>query len=327
MCRVSILVPVYGVERYIERCVRSLFEQTYPDLEYVFVNDCTLDNSIDILKRVMESYKDREPSIRIINHEKNRGLAAARNTALDNATGEFVCHVDSDDWLELDAIESLMNKQLETGADIVSGNMYVHTSQGIEEYYEPHYENKEQMLLMQMPITMDHNVVRRVIRRSLYEDYQIRCIEGSNMTEDRYQMIQLYYFANKVCVVDSFVYHYDRTNDDSYVSKMQENIGLLEEELSNWFGIAFFLKDKGEALYKESLIQSKNRINPIMELSLKYRLKEHYERLVDTISANEDCMKLLGWTGMKTIKRNYYAMLVMRFVKRSYSHIKRGFSR
>ena len=76
MLKVSILVPVYGVEQYIEKCARSLFEQTYSDIEYVFVNDCTKDDSIGVLKRVLEKYPQRMQQVRIINHEKNMGLGA-----------------------------------------------------------------------------------------------------------------------------------------------------------------------------------------------------------------------------------------------------------
>ena len=105
MHKVSILVPIYGVERFIERCARSLFEQTYPNIEYVFVNDCTADRSVEILKELVEDYPGRKDAVKIISHEKNRGLAAARNTALENATGVFICHVDSDDWVP----KALMN--------------------------------------------------------------------------------------------------------------------------------------------------------------------------------------------------------------------------
>ena len=218
---VSILVPVYGVEQYIERCARSLFEQTYPNLEFVFVNDCTPDKSIEVLRQVIEDYPERKASVRIINHEKNRGLAAARNTALDNATGEFVSHVDSDDWLELNAIDSLVKKQLETGADIVSGNMYVHTIYGVEESLELNYEHKEQRILMQMPASLDHNVIRRIIRRSLYDGNHIRCIEGCDMAEDRYQMIHLCWFAEGFSAIDGFVYHYDMNRPESYTKQIR----------------------------------------------------------------------------------------------------------
>ena len=120
MYKVSILVPIFGVEKYIERCARSLFEQTYSNLEYIFVNDCTPDKSVEVLENVMVNYPERIENVKILTHEKNRGVAAVRNTALDNACGDFVSLVDSDDWLELDAVELLVSKQLKTDADIVT---------------------------------------------------------------------------------------------------------------------------------------------------------------------------------------------------------------
>ena len=108
----------------MERCARSLFEQTYANLEYIFVDDCSPDNSIAILEKVMEDYPERKEQVRILRHEKNRGLAAARNTAIDAASGAFITHVDSDDYLDRDAVRLLVEKQMETGADIVSGNYY-----------------------------------------------------------------------------------------------------------------------------------------------------------------------------------------------------------
>lgn len=109
--KVTICVPVYGVEKYIEKCAISLFEQTYPSIEYVFVNDNTPDKSIEILESVVERYPNRKPYVRIISHEKNRGLAAARNTAVDTVTTEFLMHVDSDDWVDKNLVNELVLMQ------------------------------------------------------------------------------------------------------------------------------------------------------------------------------------------------------------------------
>ena len=87
--KVSVLVSVYNVEHYIERCARSLFEQTYSNLEYVFVDDCSTDNSVIELERILKDYPEKEKSVRIIHHEKNRGLAAVRNTAFDASSFVF----------------------------------------------------------------------------------------------------------------------------------------------------------------------------------------------------------------------------------------------
>ena len=120
---VSICVPVYGVENYIERCCRSLFEQTYSNIEYIFVNDCTPDDSIKVLEHVLSEYPVRKENVKICNHQTNKGLAGARNTAIETATGVYLMHVDSDDYLDLNAVECLVNTALSEDADVVQYDM------------------------------------------------------------------------------------------------------------------------------------------------------------------------------------------------------------
>ena len=120
MPEVSVCIPVYGVEKYIERCARSLFEQTMTDgIEFIFVNDCTTDKSIEILERILAEYPGRQAQTKIIHHATNKGLVAARNTGLAHATGDYIIHCDSDDWVDLNFYESLYKKAVETGADVV----------------------------------------------------------------------------------------------------------------------------------------------------------------------------------------------------------------
>ena len=191
MYLVSILVPVYGVERYIERCARSLFEQTYPNLEYVFVNDCTPDRSVEILKQVMESYPNRVDAVKVINHNTNRGIAAARNTLIDNAVGDYICYVDSDDWLELDAIERFVKKLMESGAEIVSGSYLLHYGKEELLYLAKDYQKKEQWVLNMMQYACNHYIAGRCLRRSLFVENSLRWKEGLDLAEDRYIIVLL----------------------------------------------------------------------------------------------------------------------------------------
>ena len=118
--KVSVCIPVYGVEKYIERCARSLFEQTMKDgIEFIFVNDCTKDKSIEILEQVLGEYPERKEQVKIIHHEKNKGLVAARKTGLAHATGDYIIHCDSDDWVDLNLYETMYNKAVEVNADVV----------------------------------------------------------------------------------------------------------------------------------------------------------------------------------------------------------------
>ena len=117
--RVSIVVPVYGVEKYIRQFAESALGQTYQDIQFVFVNDGTKDRSIEILNELIEEkYQHLKPRILIVNKE-NQGLPMARKTGLEHAEGEYVLFADSDDWLEKDAVAKVMAKADETEADIV----------------------------------------------------------------------------------------------------------------------------------------------------------------------------------------------------------------
>ena len=119
MPKLSVVIPVYGVEKYIERCARSLFEQTLDDIEYIFVNDCTKDRSIDILNAVINDYPARKEQVRIVHHEKNKGLPFARQSGWQVATGEYIANCDSDDWVALDFYEIMYNEAIEKNADMV----------------------------------------------------------------------------------------------------------------------------------------------------------------------------------------------------------------
>ena len=123
MTKVSVCIPVYGVEKYIERCARSLFEQTVPELEFVFVNDCTPDKSIEVLRQTLEDYPHRKSQVTIIDLPENRGLVNARNVALEylaaHGSGEYIIHCDSDDYVEPDMYERMYERAVAHDADMV----------------------------------------------------------------------------------------------------------------------------------------------------------------------------------------------------------------
>lgn len=119
MPKISVIVPIYGVEKYIERCARSLFEQTLDDIEYIFVDDCSPDNSLNILDSVIRDYPGRKNQIHIIQHNANKGLPFARKSGLEVATGEYVAHCDSDDWIDHDMYQIMYEKAQKENAEIV----------------------------------------------------------------------------------------------------------------------------------------------------------------------------------------------------------------
>ena len=119
MPKVSVIIPVYAVEKYIERCARSMFEQTLDDIEYLFVDDCTPDRSIEIFRQVLEKSPHRKSQVTIHRMEQNSGQAVVRKWGMQNATGEYIIHCDSDNWVEVDMYRSMYEKAIEEDADVV----------------------------------------------------------------------------------------------------------------------------------------------------------------------------------------------------------------
>lgn len=117
---VSIVVPVYNVECYIEECLQSVCSQTYENLEIICVDDVGNDRSMDVVR----SFAVKDCRIKIIEHDKNKGLAEARNTGLDHVSGDYVFFLDSDDWLSVDAIEKLVCRAKTGEVDVVVGHAF-----------------------------------------------------------------------------------------------------------------------------------------------------------------------------------------------------------
>lgn len=115
MPKVSVILPVYNVEKYIDKCIQSLLNQTLKDVEFIFVDDCSPDKSVDIIKK----YND--PRIKLVQHEVNKYTAEARNTGVKNATGEYIAFVDPDDYIDNNFLEELYTIAKQSNADIAKG--------------------------------------------------------------------------------------------------------------------------------------------------------------------------------------------------------------
>ena len=290
MYLVSILVPIYKVEKYIERCAISLFEQTYEDIEYIFVDDCSPDNSVSILKEVMERYPQRKNRVRILQHEKNRGLSAARNTAINAASGLFISHVDSDDYLDPDAIKLLVEKQLETGADIVTGNHYIVQKSGIKKMYEAEYNDKPEMLKKTISANAGttHVIWGRLINIQLYRDYHILPKEGVD-------------YAEKVARISNHIYYYNCINNSSYVFAMynKPSITLWNQHIESAILIKNFFSDKEQEYRDLSRRAVVFIIKTRMSLAAKWREKEFFENMKQKIKTEyADCYDEVGWDNL-----------------------------
>ncbi|MEG0188215.1 glycosyltransferase family 2 protein [Algoriella sp.] len=256
--KVSILVPIYKVENFIECCATSLFEQNFEHIEYIFVNDKSPDRSIELLKGVIEKYPHRKANVKIIDHQENKGLAGARNTGVENATGEYILHVDSDDYLDLNAIDLLYTKAVETNSDIVTCNYVLEWGEVQKEAVQDIGKNKVHFINLMLSAQAIVGVVNKLFRRKLYIDNKITALEGVNYGEDYVTSPRLAYYANSVSKIDIPVYHYIQTNTNSYTKKLTKehinNILLVFKELTDFFG-----NKKDYDLYKNAILEGKLR--------------------------------------------------------------------
>ena len=216
--KVSIITPIYGVEKYIEKCARSLLEQDYENIEYIFVDDKTKDNSINILKRIIQEYPNRINQIKIIRHQTNKGLSAARETGIQNSTGEYLMHVDSDDFVEKNTISLCIKKILNNHPDIViTGTIHEYKNNKSKiDYSTCKYKNKEQYLKDVIKQNIPTCIWGKLIKRSLYIKNEIHCLSNISFGEDYAVLPKLLFYAKSIETVHNPLYHYTHYNNNSY---------------------------------------------------------------------------------------------------------------
>ena len=239
--KISIIIPVYRVEKFIERCVVSLMEQTFDEVEYIFVDDASTDKSIDILQSVVERYSHRRSNVKIITHDKNKGLPAARNTGLAEAQGEYVFHCDSDDYMECDMLELLYNKANECNADVVWSDYFITFERKKKIISQPQFDTPQDAVRGMLRGTMKYNVWNKLCRRSLYTDNNIEFPEGKSMGEDL-TMIMVFLHAQKCAYVNKPLYNYVQnpnqmtaTYNDEKLEALRYNCNRIANYMDNYF--------------------------------------------------------------------------------------------
>lgn len=240
--KISVIIPIYNVEQYIERCVRTLFEQTLQDIEYIFVNDCTPDGSMEVLHDVLDEYPDRKPAVRIINHERNLGVSCSRIDGMKAANGKYIIHCDTDDWLDLDLYEKMYRKAEAEGAEITVCDFVNEYSDGSSARTSCEITGFPRQMLANMHNKSFYCMLwRSLMKRELIEKYDLYTIPHVDLWEDVYVTLRAYYYANKVVKVDDAVYHYFVNNQSltatsakpKHYQDMQQTIELLEKFFHN----------------------------------------------------------------------------------------------
>lgn len=217
---VTILIPIYNVERYIGECAESLFGQTYADIEYVFVDDCTPDGSIRVLNEVLDRYPERRGHVRIIRMDSNTGIGGVRARLISEVRTEYFCFADSDDILPHDAIEVLVDTMRGSSADIVDGAYQEYRSGELGDKVLPfHGSQKDYQRKLLCQNILKTNVWGRMYRTSVLERVDKLFEPGIDYAED-FSAITRLSLVTKRTWTDKVVYNYRTDNVSSYTKTM-----------------------------------------------------------------------------------------------------------
>ena len=275
--KVSVIVPIYNVEAYIERCALSLFEQTLDDIEYIFVNDCTPDNSMMILSEVLSRYPQRKEQVRIINQPKNQGAAKAREDGIKEARGEYIIHCDSDDWVDKNIYQLLYEKALADNSDMVICDWY--ESDGVK------HKKIDQNL------NLDADLLPRVLNRSIsgslwnkliacYIYHALDFFPTAHMMEDVAYTVQFVLKCRKISYLEKPLYYYynneksickdiSNTACENRCKQACENIDLIISYLNN---------NKLDNKYRNEIVVLKNSARVFLWPLFMKHPRSYYKR-------------------------------------------------
>lgn len=240
--KISVLVPIYGVEKYIGRCAESLFNQTMKEgVELIFINDATKDRSIEVLNEAIAAHPDYPGTVRIITHEMNQGLPAARNTGLSAAAGEYIVHIDGDDYAEPQMLELLYKAVKENDADFAWCDYYIAFEDKKRVIKQPSFSEAPDAVRAMLRGSMKYNVWNKMCRRSLYSENNILFPEGFAMGEDL-TMIMVALHAHRCASVALPLYNYVQSAnqmtavfDEKKLACLRHNCDRLRNYINNNF--------------------------------------------------------------------------------------------
>lgn len=228
MTKLSIIVPVYNVEKYLPKCLESLIKQTLKDIEIICVNDGSMDNSLAILKE----FASKDSRIRIIDNQ-HQGVAKTRNTGIEQSTGEYIGFVDSDDYIDIDFFEKLYNSATKSNSDIAIASILKHKN--FFNIYNAKYTKEEIAITIQDKIKLCEDkkhfffyAWNKIYHSGFIKENNIKFSEGQ-IYEDVMFAIKALYYSNKIISVYGTKYHY--IEHENSLTKYKDKTGEKEHDL------------------------------------------------------------------------------------------------
>lgn len=229
MYKVSVIIPVFNSESYLEKCVDSILSQTLIDIEVILIDDGSTDDSLQIIKQYVKKYSNVK-----YKSKKNEGQAIARNLGIEMATGEFICFVDSDDYIDNTMLEKLYENALKNNSDIVVCDY-------VEEYGNKQIEKKSLFVnaenLHKSYILSVAGPCSKIIKKEIFMQNNIKFLEN-NIYEDLAIIPSLVLYTKKISYCEEILYHYVVRNN----STMQQP--KYDKKLESIFNVMDFLYEQ-----------------------------------------------------------------------------------
>ncbi|MCQ2217134.1 MAG: glycosyltransferase [Paludibacteraceae bacterium] len=232
MAKVSVIIPVYNASKYIDRCVVSLFEQTLDDIEYIFVDDCSTDDSIELIKKRLQNYPLRISQVRFLRTPQNSGQGLARKIGMQAAQGEYMIHCDSDDWVDKEMYQVMYDRASESNSDIVVCN-YISESENtsIKHSISYKYESPKEIIKFSYMYGFHGVLWNKMVRTSIFSTNSIYPYDGINVGEDYALMVRAFVKSNSLVKIDDYFYHYNVSNVNATTNLMRFSDKVCEQSI------------------------------------------------------------------------------------------------
>lgn len=247
---ISLIIPVYNTEKFIEKCLESVCRQTLDIFEIIIIDDCSPDNALNIVKKTLEKFPKRNFHAKIISFNTNCGIAAVRKHAFSAARGNYIASLDSDDYLELDALEKMLNNAKENESDIVFSDYYINTKKNQKiVQQQPSYDTDETIKKF-LEDKLHGSLCNKLFKKDLL--HKVCILDRVNMSEDLLICIQAVFYCSKISYLPIPLLHYVKLNSNSYTTVFSQNkIDQMVKGVE--FLDHFFKKNNVQYKFRDSL--------------------------------------------------------------------------
>ncbi len=297
--KVSVIMPVYNTELYIERAMISLMEQTLDDVQFIIIDDGSIDNSLSIIKEIITRYPSRKNQTIIVSRE-NRGVAATRAQGMKLATGDYIIHFDSDDWTENDWLETLYNKAVISDADVIICDFFVeclNKTLVVNEDVASSSQNCVKKLLLG---DISNSSCNKLVKANVLRDNEITYHSKYDMGEDFLVTFLVFMNAKNIVHINKPLYHYNKLNENSLtksysIKALDDLVGIVELTES------YLNKVNAIKLYADEL--------DVFKLGVKLQFALHFhndiERIKLAFDLYPDTNKLIFHSKFRILKLIY----------------------